>query len=126
MNLVDSCGWLEYFTDGPYADFYSFPLRKIDQLIVPTICIYEVFKKISREIDDSSALQAIATMKQGQVIDLDTNIAMSAAKISNDLKIPMADSIILATSKQFKALIWTQDEHFKDIPNVKFQIKKAK
>jgi len=126
MNLVDSCGWLEYFTDGSYADFYSFPLRKLDQLIVPTICIYEVFKKIAHEKDDSSALQAVATMKQGQVIDLDTNIAMSAAKISYDLKIPMADSIILATSKMFKALIWTQDEHFKNISNVKFQIKKAK
>lgn len=126
MNLVDSCGWLEYFTDGPNAEFFSFPLRKIDKLIVPTICLFEVFKKIVQEKDDSSALQAIVTMKQGQVIDLDTNLAMSAAKISLEFKIPMADSIILATSKQYKALIWTQDEHFKDIPEVKFQIKKAK
>jgi predicted nucleic acid-binding protein len=122
MNLVDSCGWLEFFSDGPNADFFESPLRKLDQLVVPTVCIYEVFKKILIDKDESSALQAIAQMKQGQVINMDDSLAMSAAKISFELKIPMADSIILATSKQFNATIWTQNGHFKDIP-VKYKIK---
>jgi predicted nucleic acid-binding protein len=126
MNLVDSCGWLEYFSDGPNADFFSFPLFKIAQLVVPTICIYEVFNKILIERDENHALQAIAVMKQGLVVDMDTSISLAAAKISFEFKLPMADSLILATSREMKAIIWTQDEHFKNLPEVKFRIKRGK
>jgi len=124
MNLVDSCGWLEYFADGPNADFFSVALFKTEQLIVPTICIYEVFKKVLAERDEDAAFQAAAMMRQGQVVELDDVLAISAARISRDLKIPMADSIILATSKRYDALIWTQDEHFKSIPQANYRIKK--
>ncbi|HOY68988.1 MAG TPA: type II toxin-antitoxin system VapC family toxin [Candidatus Ozemobacteraceae bacterium] len=124
MNLVDSCGWLEYFADGPNADFFSVALFKTEQLIVPTICIYEVFKKVLSERDEDAAFQAAAMMRQGQVVELDDVLAISAARISRDLKIPMADSIILATSKRYDALIWTQDEHFKGIPQANYRIKK--
>jgi len=126
MNLVDSCGWLEYFSDGPNADFFSFPLFKTDQLVVPTICIYEVFKKILIERDENHALQAVAVMKQGIVVDIDTSISLAAAKISIEFKIPMADSLILATSREMKAMIWTQDEHFKNLSEVKFKIRRGK
>ncbi|MBS1257184.1 MAG: hypothetical protein MAG551_00220 [Candidatus Scalindua arabica] len=125
MNLVDSSGWLEFFADGPNARFFATPLKNVDELVVPTISIYEVFKSVSRQRDESAGLQAVAVMKQGQVIDLTTNISMIAAKLSLELSIPMADSIILATGSLYQATVWTQDADFKGIENVKY-IKKKK
>ena len=124
MNLVDSSGWLEFFADGPNASFFATPLKDVDELVVPTISIYEVFKSFLRQRDESAGLQAVALMKQGQVIDLTINISMKAAKLSLDHKIPMADSIILATAKEFDATLWTQDSGFKNIKGVKYFPKK--
>ncbi len=120
MNLVDSSGWLEFFADGPNASFFAAPLKKVDDLIVPTISIYEVFKSVLRQRDESAGLQAVALMKQGEVIDLTIDISMKAAKLSLDHKIPMADSIILATGRLYQATIWTQDIDFKGLKDVKF------
>ncbi len=120
MNLVDSSGWLEFFADGPNASFFAAPLKKVDELIVPTISIYEVFKSVLRQRDESAGLQAVALMKQGEVIDLTIDISMKAAKFSLDHKIPMADSIILATGRLYQATIWTQDIDFKGLKDVKF------
>ncbi|MBD3377242.1 PIN domain-containing protein [candidate division KSB1 bacterium] len=120
MNLVDSSGWLEFFIDGKNADQFKKPLDNTDNLIVPTICLYEVFKVVLRERGLDSALQAIALMKQGQVIDLSSEIAIRAANISHHKNIPMADSIILATAENSQAIIWTQDIDFKDQQNVKY------
>ncbi len=120
MNLVDSSGWLEFFADGPNASFFAAPLKKVDDLIVPTISIYEVFKSVLRQRDESAGLQAVALMKQGEVIDLTIDISMKAAKLSLDHKIPMADSIILATGRLYQATIWTQDVDFKGLKDVKF------
>ncbi|MDJ0816413.1 MAG: type II toxin-antitoxin system VapC family toxin [Desulfobacterales bacterium] len=120
MNLVDSSGWLEFFADGPNASFFAAPLKKVDELIVPTISIYEVFKSVLRQRDESAGLQAVALMKQGEVIDLTIDISMKAAKLSLDHKIPMADSIILATGRLYQATIWTQDVDFKGLKDVKF------
>jgi predicted nucleic acid-binding protein len=124
MNLVDSSGWLEFFADGPNASFFVTPLKDADELVVPTISIYEVFKSVLRQRDESSGLQAVALMKQGQVIDLTINISMKAAKLSLDHKIPMADSIILATGRLYQATVWTQDIDFKGLKDVKFIQKK--
>ena len=120
MNIVDSSGWLEYFSGGPNADKYEKPLSELDKLIVPTVCIYEVFKVVLREKDENSALQAIALMQQSKVVDLNTEISMHAAKISLEYKIPMADSIILSTGLLYESIIWTQDKDFKNLPNVKY------
>ncbi|MBU1105166.1 MAG: type II toxin-antitoxin system VapC family toxin [Candidatus Riflebacteria bacterium] len=125
MNLVDSCGWLEYLADGPNADFFAFPLFKTEQLVVPVICIYEVFKKVLAEKNEDTALQTVALMRQGLVIDIDTTLTLNAAKISFDLKIPMADSLILAVARAHKAIIWTQDQHFKNVPEARFKIKRC-
>ena len=124
MNLVDSSGWLEFFADGPNASFFATPLTNVDELVVPTISIYEVFKSVLRQRGESAGLQAVALMKQGQVIDLTTDISLKAAKLSLEHKIPMADSIILATAKSYKATLWTQDVDFKGIDNVKYIPKK--
>ena len=120
MNLVDSSGWLEYFADGKNARVFSEPLYDTDNLIIPTICLYEVFKVVLRERNEEDALQAIALMQQGTVIDLSTEIAIQSAKNSIDYKIPMADSIILTTALIYDAIIWTQDIDFKKIPRVKY------
>jgi predicted nucleic acid-binding protein len=124
MNLVDSSGWLEFFADGPNASFFYTPLKNVDELIVPTISIYEVFKTVLRQRDESAGLQAVALMKQGQIIDLATDISMKAAKLSLEHKIPMADSIILATGRLYQATVWTQDVDFKGLKDVKFIRKK--
>lgn len=125
-NLVDTSGWLEYFTDDPNADTFSIPLNDTANVLVPTICIYEVFKVVLRERGEEEALQAIALMKQGTVVELTSEIAIMAAKISTDLKIPMADSIILATARAYEAVIWTGDADFKEIHGVKYVPKKTK
>ncbi|MBM4324789.1 MAG: type II toxin-antitoxin system VapC family toxin [Deltaproteobacteria bacterium] len=120
MNLVDSSGWLEYFGDGSNADFFAVPIEDASNLIVPTLCISEVFKKIFQQRGENNALQAVAMMHQGKIIDLDASIALSAAKLGLDFKLPLADSIILATARANNALIWTQDSDFKDIDGVKY------
>jgi len=120
MNLVDSSGWLEYFADGANADFFASPIEDVDHLIVPTLCLLEVFKRILRQRGEDRALQAIALMYQGQVVALDASIAVNAAKLGFDLKLPLADSVILATAKAQNALIWTQDSDFKDIEGVRY------
>lgn len=124
MNVVDSSGWLEYFADENNADFFAPAIEDTKNLLVPVICIYEVFKRIRQQSGITEAQQHIGDMKLGQIIDLDESLALSAAKISTDLKLPMADSIILATARANNATLWTQDEHFKDLDDVKYIEKK--
>lgn len=125
-HVVDSSGWLEFFADGPNADLFAEPLADATQLIVPVITIYEVFKVVMRQRSENDALQAIALMRQGAVIDLDEPTALLAAKLSLLHKTPMADSIILATAQIFEAQLWTQDDDFKNIPGVYYLKKTAK
>lgn len=120
MNLVDSSGWLEYFADGPNANFFASPIEDLDRLIVPTLCIAEIFKRICQQRGENDALQAVALMTQGQVVDLDVSIALYAAKLGLDYKWPLADSIILATARLKDAVVWTQDADFKGLENVKY------
>lgn len=120
MNVVDSSGWLEYFGEGQNASFFAPPIQDIGSLIIPTICIYEVFKRLISLRDKEEALRAVGVMSLGQLIELDRQLAMNAAKLSIDLKLALADSIILATARANNATLWTQDEHFKDVEGVMF------
>jgi len=120
MNIVDSSGWLEYFANGTNADFFSKPIEDTDALIVPTISIYEVFKRILQQLDETEALNAIAFMQSGNIIDLSSPIALHAARISADLKIPMADSIMLASAREYDAILWTQDSDFEGLDGVEY------
>ena len=124
MNIVDSCGWLEYLADGPNAEFFAKPLKDINKLIVPSISILEVFKRVLQQRDEESALQTAAVMQQGKIVDLNVSIALSAAKISSDLSLPLADSVILATARLHNATIWTQDSDFENIAGVKYAKRK--
>lgn len=123
MNVVDSSGWLEYFADEANADFFAEAIEDTTALIVPTISLYEVFKRVLMQRGEDDALRAIAQMQQGQVIELDSVLAISAAKVSWELKIPMADSIMLATARRYDAVLWTQDADFKGIESVRYREK---
>jgi predicted nucleic acid-binding protein len=118
--LVDSSGWLEYFADGKDAKFFVQVIENTEELIVSTINLYEVYKKILLEKDENSALQAIALMQQAKVIDITSSISVMAAKLSYELKIPMADSLIYSTARIHDAMVWTQDADFKDLEKVKY------
>ena len=126
MNVVDSSGWVEYAADDENAGFFARPIRDGENLLIPTVCIYEVFKRVLREFGEERALEVIAQMSSGIIVDLDRQIAINAAKISDESKLAMADSIILATAQAHNATLWTQDEHFKDIKSVKYIEKKYK
>ena len=118
MNIVDSCGWLEYFADGPNAEFFAAPLENQDKLVVPAICIAEVFKRVLQQRGEDAALHSAVLMQQGQVVDMDSAIAMEAARLGHKHNIPLADSIVLATAYLHKAVIWTQDADFKGLKAV--------
>ena len=124
MNVVDSSGWLEYLAEEANAGLFAPAIENTAELIVPAISLYEVFKRVNQQRDEHSALKAVALMMQGQVINLDASIALSAARLSITLSLPMADSVILATARAFGATLWTQDEHFKDVEGVRFVAKR--
>ena len=123
MNVVDSSGWLEYFADGPNAEFFAEAIENVEELIVPVISLYEVFKRVYQQRGENEALQAVAVMMQGQVVELTSSLALDAAKMSIDLQLPLADSLILTTARAHGALLWTQDADFEGIENIKFVAK---
>ncbi|MEA3408705.1 MAG: type II toxin-antitoxin system VapC family toxin [Chloroflexota bacterium] len=120
MNVVDSSGWLEYFADAPNADFFAPVIEDTSGLVVSTVSLYEVFKHILQQRDEGDALQAIAAMMQGQVVALDARLALSAARLSIEYGLPMADSIMLATARAQRATLWTQDADFEGIEGVEY------
>jgi predicted nucleic acid-binding protein len=123
MKIVDSSAWLEYFADGPNTQFFAPAIEQTEDLLVPSLTLYEVFKRILQQTDEGHALQAVAVMQQSTVIELDARIALDAARISLKNRLPMAESVILATAWAHEATVWTQDEDFKDIPGVQFRKK---
>lgn len=120
MNVVDSCGWLEYFADGPNAGFFAPAIERISELIVPTLSLYEVFKRVFQQRGEGDALQSVAIMMQGTAVDLDTELALLAAKVALEFRLPMADSVMLATAQRHGAVLWTQDTHFDGIQEVHY------
>jgi toxin FitB len=124
VNLVDSSAWLEYFSDGPNAAFFAPAIEKSSDLIVPTIVVFEVYKRVHQQRDRDAALQAVGILRAGRVVELTLTLAIAAAAISHSKKLPMADSVILATARAENAVIWTQDADFERITGVKFRAKK--
>lgn len=120
MNIVDSSGWLEYFASGLNAEFFSEPIEETKDLLVPTISLYEVFKWILQQRGETEALKAVAFMQSGVIVDLTSTIALHAANISIGLKIPMADSVMLASAREKDAILWTQDSDFEDLEGVRY------
>lgn len=125
MNVVDSSGWLEHIIDGDNADFFAAPLTDVDNLLVPTVSVLEVFKLVLRRRDEETALRVAAAMRRAHVIDLDAELAVAAARLGLDCKLSLADSIIYATARAHGATLWTQDAHFQGLDGVRFTAKKS-
>lgn len=120
MNVIDSSGWLEYLSDGANADFFASPIEDEANLATPTICIYEVFKRVLLEFGEERALDAVGLMSRSAILELTCQDAIEAARLSVELKLAMADSIILAAAQACQGVLWTQDKHFKDIEGVRY------
>ncbi len=120
MNVVDSSAWLSYFAAERNASKFARPIENLEQLLVPSITLTEVFKHVCRHRDEESALAVVAHMEQGRVIPLDSELAINAASFGISHKLPLADSIIYATSRKYDATLWTQDKDFRNLPGVKF------
>ena len=125
MNVVDSSAWLEYFADGPNAEEFASAIQDAANLIVPSITLFEVFKRIRVQRDSEIALRAVSQMRRGTVVDLDADLAVAAADLSADLKMALADSVILATAQAYAATVWTQDADFEGLDNVEYRVHRA-
>lgn len=123
MNVVDSSAWLEYFADGPNADYFAPAVEATGELIVPSITLFEVFRRVLEQRGHDAALQVAAAMQQGRVVDLDASIALFAARLGHELRLPLADSVILATARRDGATLWTQNADFRGMPQVKCRSK---
>ncbi len=125
MNVVDSSGWIEYFTDGAGAAFFAPAIEKIDSLLVPAIVVHEVIRKTLRDAGEAAAQTALTAMRQGRVVPLDEALAVAAARLGLAHQLPLADAIVLATTRAAAAILWTQDKDFEGLPRVRFHAKKA-
>ena len=125
MNVVDSSAWIEFFNGGPNANFFEPAILATEDLVVPTMVLLEVYKHIRRHQGRDQALSAIAGMRQGRVEDLDGRTALFAGELSVEMKFPLADSVILATTRLNDAVLWTQDSDFEGLEDVRFKPKKS-
>ncbi len=124
MIVVDSSGWIEFFTDGPLAEAYASRLRKLTAVITPVIVIYEVYKRLKRELSEDDAIIAVSAMQRSQVVPIDQELALTAADLSLDHGLAMADAIVLATARRFRAELVTSDRDFDQIAGVTYLPKK--
>ena len=121
MNVVDSSAWLEYLAAGPNAQYFADAIENTAELIVPTVSIYEVFKRVVQQRSENEALQVVAVMQQGTIAEMDSTVALNAARISLEHQLPMADSIMLATARLNSATLWTQDSHFEGMRDARYK-----
>ena len=125
MNIVGSSGWLSYFANDNNAECFASAIEAVDQLLIPSITLTEVFKRVCQQRSEEDALLVVAQMQQGKVISLNEDIALGAASYGIQYKLPLADSIIYATAQKFNALVWTQDADFKGLPRVNYFPKRS-
>ena len=125
MNVVDSSACLEYFANGRNAGYFAPPIEAVGELLVPTICLLEVFRRVLQQRGESASLQAAAQMQQGQVVDLDATLALTAAHLDVEAKLPLAGSVVLATARHHDATLWTQDADFEQLSGVRFRAKRT-
>jgi predicted nucleic acid-binding protein len=118
--VVDSCGWVERLAGSPYGELYGPAMQDPAAMLVPAVCVTEVFRTIAREVGESSALVAVGLMKQATVVALDGDLAVEAARLGLAHGLPLADGIIYATAQRHHAEVWTHDTHFRGLPGVRF------
>ena len=120
MNVLDSSCWIEYFHSTPISNEFSLIAERPRELLVPSIVLYEVCKNLLPTTNEENVVKFVRFMQKGRVIVLTSELSIVAANISRKYKLPMADSIIYATTKQHNAVLWTTDQHFDGLPNVRY------
>ena len=120
MIVVDSCGWLEVLASSTLGEAYRPALAKADELIVPTVCLLEVGRRLLAWSGEAAAASGVAVMSQATVVPLGASLALEAARLGPATGLPCADSIIYATARRHDAELWTHDEHFRGLPGVRF------
>lgn len=120
MNVVDSIGWLEYFADGQNSGFFSPAIEDEGQLLVPVICLYEVFKRLWQQRGKEEALLGISRLYRGRIVPVSDEIALLGAQLSLEHGLALADSLIYATARAYNAILWTQDVHFAGLDGVRY------
>lgn len=118
--VVDTCGWIEWLTDGTLADKYAPFLKNSKNLLVPTLVQYELFKWVCRERDEAAAYEVIALTQRSEVISIDTPLALFGAEVSREYRLAMADALVYATALQHNAKVVTSDHHFSSLAHVEY------
>jgi predicted nucleic acid-binding protein len=118
--VVDSCGWVERFAGSPHGELYAAAMQDPAEILVPAVCLTEVFRLLAREAGEPAALVGVGVMRQARVVAFDADFAIGAARVGRALGLPLADSIIYATAQAHGAEMWTHDEHFRGLPGVRF------
>jgi predicted nucleic acid-binding protein len=116
--VVDSSGWVEFFTDGPLSDAYSARLRNLASILTPVIVVYEVYKRLKRELSEADAIVAVSAMQRTRIVPITTELALTAADLSLEHDLAMADAMILATAALYRAELVTSDRDFERINGV--------
>lgn len=120
MFLIDSSGWIEFFTNGVLISVFSRYMKDPAKIVTPTIVLYEVYKKIKRERTEEEALTAVSIINRTQVVDLSESIALFAADLSIKHSLPMPDAIVYATALEKNCKVVTSDTHFEQLDKVIF------
>lgn len=126
MNLVDSSGWVEYFQDSPRADLFAIAIEQRDQLLVPTIALFEVHKVLSRQLPAKLVDRCLDVMRLGRVLDLTDQRAIAASKVSREYRLGLADAAMYSMAQEHGASFWTQDVDYQDLPDVRYFAKPAR
>lgn len=120
MKVIDSSGWLDFFTEGPLAKVYAGHLENLSEIITPAIVLYEVYKIIKRERGEEDALTAVMQMGKTHVIFIDDVLVLTAADLSLEHGLAMADSIVYATALIHEATLVTSDSDLSQLPHVTY------
>jgi predicted nucleic acid-binding protein len=124
LNIVDSSAWIEFFVDGPNAACFETPIRDTETLLIPAISLLEVYRYVLRQRGREAALDVAAAMRQGRILEVDTSLAIEAAELGASLGLPLADSVIYASTLQHGALLWTQNADFAGLQSVEYRSRK--
>lgn len=119
-NVVDSSAWLAYLAAEPTSADFAPAIEDLAHLVVPAVCLLEVFRLVARQRGEGDALQAAAVMQRGDVVAVNATLALAAARVSAAHGLALADSLVYATARAVGGVVWTQDAHFEGLPDVRY------
>ena len=124
--MVDSSGWIEFFQAGTNGLVFKPVIELRDQLLVPTIVLFEVHKVLSRSLPSDLVDRCLAVMRLGRVLDLTDQRAIAASKVSREHRLALADAAMYSMAQEHRASFWTQDIDHQHLPDVRYFSKPAR